>query len=216
MSKIAEVNNKINLFSNSNSRDDYFYIKQHTTSSKVDPLLLSAVEQVTVVREGEDDPLPVDSLQLDHLLLVRLNLHQLDLVCVLRALQLLQELELLLGTEEDLPALLVHKDWLVLTEYHLFLLLLLLGQEELLGVLLREDNVLLDLARLVRDQEALPANLDEAEVLLVPDGQVCRGAGLDDLHALSPLPPQARDAGPAGDVQYLELGLLGWDRLCRW
>ena len=108
---------------------------------------MSAVEQVTVIREGEDDPLPVDSLQLDHLLLVRLNLHQLYLVCVLCALQLLQELELLLGTQEDLSALLVHKDWLVLAEYHLFLLLLL-SQEELLGVLRREDNVLLDLARL--------------------------------------------------------------------
>ena len=77
----------INLFLT--TRDLDLYLKQHTSNSQVHPLLLGAVEQVTVVREGEDDPLPVDSLQLDHLLLLLFNLHELYLARIVHVLELL-------------------------------------------------------------------------------------------------------------------------------
>ena len=82
----------------------------------------------------------------------------------------------------------------------------------------------LGLAVLLRDDEALLTDLNdlmmfllevlEAEVCLVPDGEVCGGAGLDDLHALPPLPAQARHAGPARNIQNLELRLSWWRQLC--
>ena len=81
-----------------------------------------------------------------------------------------------------------------------------------LAVLLRDDKALLtDLYDLMM----FLLEVLEAEVCLVPDGEVCGGAGLDDLHALPPLPAQPRHAGPAGDVQDLERSLPGWRRLAR-
>ena len=73
------------------------------------------------------------------------------------------------------------------------------------------------LALLLRDEEALLSNLNdlmfllesEAEVWLFSDSEVCRSAGLDDLHALPPLPAQPGHTGPAGNVQNLELRLPG-------
>ena len=77
------------------------------------------------------------------------------------------------------------------------------------------------LALLLRDEEALLSNLNdlmfllesEAEVRLVSDSEVCRSARLNDLHALPSLSAEPGHAGPAGNVQNLELRLAGWRHL---
>ena len=80
----------------------------------------------------------------------------------------------------------------------------------------------LALAVLLRDDKTLLTNLDDlmfllevlvAEVSLVPDSEVCGSAGLDDLHALPPLPAQPGHAGPGGNIQDLELSLSGGRQL---
>ena len=215
-------------------------------------LLLGLEQQLVVVGgDGQHHALPALPLELHHLGPLVLGDH------LLAVPELLDQLELLLGGEKHLAAVLIKEDvllagvkqqlllllwrlnkqvlWLLLLYHHLLLLLLyhhlllrllnhhlllrlnvqlllalLLGQEELPGLLLTQHQSLLLLRqRLLRQEEALAPDVDDLTRGL-PGGQLGGAAALDDLDTLPPLPDLGLgpvragdlDVGPGGNIEH--------------